>query len=175
MSDSASNPPDIRVFDLWMKYEEIAMHFNGLIMRLRTQALAGVAAIATLITVLGRLGEPPKPHWGLAAAGFFFLLIFWIAIWILDFRYYTRLLVGAVSALICLEKRSVSETHVSEINISTLIENSVDNAKYKHKITPEERKKRNRLAAGRWWFYGLVFFALFIAFVISLVQLCRAA
>jgi hypothetical protein len=33
---------------LWEKYEDITMHFNDLIIKLRTQALAGVAALSTL-------------------------------------------------------------------------------------------------------------------------------
>src|SRR5664280_1831888 len=36
--------------DVWEKYEDIAMHFNDLLIRLRTQALAAVAAISTLVT-----------------------------------------------------------------------------------------------------------------------------
>ena len=31
------------VLDQWYKYEQIAMHFNDLLMRFRTQALAGLA------------------------------------------------------------------------------------------------------------------------------------
>jgi len=35
--------------ELWEKYEDIAMHFNDLIIKLRTQALAGVVALSTLV------------------------------------------------------------------------------------------------------------------------------
>jgi hypothetical protein len=34
------------IFDVWKKYEQIAMHFNDLLIRIRTQALAGVAALS---------------------------------------------------------------------------------------------------------------------------------
>ena len=34
-------------FEVWQEYEKIAMHFNDLLMRLRTQALGAVAALAT--------------------------------------------------------------------------------------------------------------------------------
>jgi hypothetical protein len=33
--------------ELWGKYEDIAMHFNELLIRLRTQALGAVATIVT--------------------------------------------------------------------------------------------------------------------------------
>ena len=36
------------IYDLWTKYEDIAMHFNDLLIKLRTQALAAVAALTTL-------------------------------------------------------------------------------------------------------------------------------
>ena len=43
---------------LWEKYEDIAMHFNDLLMRLRTQALAGIAAISTLVGIFTKAGTP---------------------------------------------------------------------------------------------------------------------
>jgi hypothetical protein len=53
--------------DVWEKYEDIAMHFNDLLIRLRTQALAAVAAISTLATIFGKTGADPKLSWELAA------------------------------------------------------------------------------------------------------------
>jgi hypothetical protein len=35
------------VFEVWTKYEDIAMHFNDLLIRLRTQALGAIAALGT--------------------------------------------------------------------------------------------------------------------------------
>jgi hypothetical protein len=39
------------VFKVWQKYEDIAMHFNDLLIRLRTQALGAIAALTTIIGV----------------------------------------------------------------------------------------------------------------------------
>ena len=43
------------IYDLWTKYEDIAMHFNDLLIKLRTQALAAVAALTTLSGFLQRV------------------------------------------------------------------------------------------------------------------------
>lgn len=45
-ADNAKEGTD--VFEVWTKYEDIAMHFNDLLIKLRTQALGGVAAISAL-------------------------------------------------------------------------------------------------------------------------------
>jgi hypothetical protein len=42
---------EIDVQCLWEKYEDIAMHFNDLLIRLRTQSLAGVAALSALVGI----------------------------------------------------------------------------------------------------------------------------
>src|ERR1017187_1093347 len=85
--------------DVWEKYEDIAMHFNDLLIRLRTQALAAVAAISTLVTIFGKTGANPKLSWELAALVFSLLAVFWIAILVIDFCYNNRLLIGAVAAI----------------------------------------------------------------------------
>ena len=92
--------------DLWEKYEQIAMHFNDLIMRLRTQALAAVAAISVVAGIFGKIGADPKLSWELTAFVFSLLSVFWIAIWIIDVFYYNKLLIGAVGAIVDLEKMS---------------------------------------------------------------------
>jgi hypothetical protein len=107
------------VHDLWAKYEDIAMHFNDLLIRLRTQALAAVVAISTV-------ADPNSVHisWEIATAVFAGLLIFWLAIWTIDRFYYNRLLIGAVIAL-----REI-EIHPSlVITMSTTIEKFVANPK----------------------------------------------
>ena len=92
---------------LWEKYEDIAMHFNDLLMRLRSQALAGIAAIATIVGLFTKGGTTNiEADWLIAAALFTALALFWIAIWFLDFFYYNRLLAGAVEALKELEIQS---------------------------------------------------------------------
>jgi hypothetical protein len=106
MSKDARNTPAGRVKpegwplkDVWEKYEDIAMHFNDLLIRLRTQALAAVAAISTLVTIFGKTGADPKLSWELAALVFSLLAVFWIAILVIDFCYNNRLLIGAVAAI----------------------------------------------------------------------------
>src|SRR5437667_124517 len=83
-------------FDVWDKYEKIAMHFNDLIIKLRTQALAGVAALSTLVTLFAKSDVASSGAWGIAAFIFGGLCLAWVAIWIIDFSYYNRLLTGAV-------------------------------------------------------------------------------
>src|SRR5665811_1811727 len=77
--------------DLWEKYEDIAMHFNDLLIRLRTQALAGVAAISTLVSIFARSGSDLRISWEVAVGVLLFLCLFWIAIWIIEFCYYNKL------------------------------------------------------------------------------------
>jgi hypothetical protein len=160
------------IFRVWKHYETIAMHFNELIMRLRIQALAGVAAISTLAGVLGKGADNQAADWGLMTGVFFFLCVFWVAIWVLDFRYYTRLLLGAVDALLRLEQLSQTQARVTEINMSTLIERAVDSSSYAG-ASEAEKAKRWRLAFGRRWFYILVFGALVFGLLFSAYQLCR--
>src|ERR1019366_2632481 len=105
--------------DVWEKYEDIAMHFNDLLIRLRTQALAAVAAISTLVTIFGKTGADPKLSWELA------VLVFWIAIWIIYFCYYNRLLIGAVAAILDIEALSKEAIYIRQIDISTKIERAV--------------------------------------------------
>jgi hypothetical protein len=52
MSDNL-NPTNytVNIQSLWEKYEDIAMHFNDLLMRLHTQGLAGIAAVSTLVGI----------------------------------------------------------------------------------------------------------------------------
>jgi hypothetical protein len=47
---------EIDVQCLWAKYEDIAMHFNDLLMRLRSQSLAGIAAVSVLVGVFSKEG-----------------------------------------------------------------------------------------------------------------------
>ena len=116
--------PRLDVQTLWAKYEDIAMHFNDLLMRLRSQSLAGIAALATIVGILakGELGSL-SVSWFVAMVIFFAMALFWIAIWCLDFLYYNRLLRGAVGALAELEEKSKEpNAPITSINMSTLIE-----------------------------------------------------
>lgn len=154
--------------DVWVEYEKIAIHFNDLLIKLRTQALAAVAAITTLAGIFGKSSSENQINWGLAAAVLFFLCLFWIAVWIIDFRYYNRLLLGAVDAIIDLEERSKEHKHVFHIEISTKIESAVEGKSSLH--SKEKQKKYARLSEGRWAFYMIIFGALLIGLEYSLIQ-----
>lgn len=89
---------EVDVQSLWVEYEKIAMHFNDLLMRLRTQSLAGIAAISALVGLFAKrdAGGVPQMDWFIAELIFIAMGVFWIAIWCLDMLYYNRLLSGAV-------------------------------------------------------------------------------
>lgn len=106
---------------LWAKYEDIAMHFNDLLLRLRTQALAAIAAISTLVGVFTKT-DPAGAHsdWFVATGIFVALALCWIAIACIDLLYYNRLLVGAVTALLELEA-DAQKSQFKGITMSTKI------------------------------------------------------
>jgi hypothetical protein len=107
---------------LWEKYEDIAMHFNDLLMRLRSQSIAGIAALSTIVGVLakGDVGDL-RVSWLVATMMFVAMALVWVAVWCIDFLYYNVLLVGAVEAIKQLEEESGRGSPKS-INMSTLIE-----------------------------------------------------
>jgi hypothetical protein len=146
------------ILKLWEKYEDITMHFNDLIIKLRTSALAGVAALSTLVGVFAK-SDPGHfgITWEIAFCVFLALAAFWVAIWILDFSYYNKLLIGAVAALIELEKISATQKRISQIKLSILVEQSVSSN------VPIDLTLRQRwnILWGRWAFYLIVLFALF--------------
>ncbi len=112
-------------FQLWKEYEDVAMHFNDLIIKLRSQSLGAVAVFATLATVIIKSDIPVKLRWEVLTGAFLLLSIFWIAVWVLDLGYYNRLLAGAVAALLTIEKNSVGAKSVDRIELSTKIEETV--------------------------------------------------
>ena len=104
---------------LWKEYEGVAMHFNELLIRLRTQALGGVAAISAITGFLSSTKEAQTVS-GLSSMRlletvFLVLSVFWVAFSCLDFFYYRLLLNGAVEAILDLEKET-------GINLSTKID-----------------------------------------------------
>jgi hypothetical protein len=109
---------------LWIEYEKIAMHFNDLLMRLRSQGLAGIAAVSTLMGIFTKGATTNiAADWQIATAIFIALILFWVAIGFLDLLYYNRLLMGAVEAIVKLEAQTKqdSETPFDGINMSTYI------------------------------------------------------
>lgn len=153
------------LFETWSKYEEVAMHFNDLLLKIRTQALGVVATLVTVVGIFAKTSDV-KLSWEMAAGAFLFLGAFWVAIWILDFRYYNRLLLGAVLAIVNLEKQSKKSTRIKEINLSREIERAV-----RDDLTKEEREIAGKLSAGRWQFYIIVFSALFLGFIFCLYEI----
>ena len=118
-SDSASNS---FLLDAWERHEKIAMHFNDLILKVRMQALGALAAVVTVGGVLLKTVQPAQHlPWGVVTSMFVILLAFWIAIWVLDFLYYNRLLMGAVDSLLALEDVINSGAEI-EFNMSHKIE-----------------------------------------------------
>ena len=152
------------LFAVWTEYERVAMHFNDLIIRLRTQSLGGVAAVATIATVLSRGDISHELRWGTLTVTFFLLSLFWIAVWVLDFGYYNRLLLGAVDAIIELEKRSSDTRYVSRIDLSTRIEAAVLRG-------TSGRAEAARRTWARWWFYTIVLAGLLISLWVSIRQI----
>ena len=125
------------VLDQWHKYEAIAMHFNDLLMRFRTQALGGLATVAALA------GLVVKDATAFELPVFFLvLLLFWFAAWYLDQGYYSKLLAGAIVELLNFEKHAgvVGSTH--RIQLSTTIESVVGG-----------RANATRVVR---WFYSLI-------------------
>jgi len=111
---------------VWAKYEDVAMHFNDLLMRLRTQALAGVAAISAVVGIFTKSDTAAiQLDWIVAGWLFIALAMFWIAIACLDLLYYNRLLLGAVNAITSLE-RQLKAAAFSGIDLSTHIEAEFD-------------------------------------------------
>jgi hypothetical protein len=127
------------VFKLWSKYEDIAMHFNELLIRLRVQALGGLTISGSLITAILK---NEKSYYSLKFI-FPFFLIAWGAIYCLDMLYYNRLLSGAADAIIELEAKYPS------FQLSTKTANSIRSS-----------------TKGRKWFYLIVFIGLGIISVL---------
>jgi hypothetical protein len=122
LSGSASKSFSLNV---WEKHEKIAMHFNDLILKVRIQALGAITAVVTVGSVLLKTVQPETHFpWGLLTSVFAVLFLFWIAIWMLDFLYYNRLLSGAVDSLLELEN-AINSGNEIKFNMSHRIEDAV--------------------------------------------------
>ncbi|HLM82072.1 MAG TPA: hypothetical protein VK302_15815 [Terriglobales bacterium] len=102
---------------LWYHYEEIAMHFNSLIIQFRLQLIGGAGALGTFSAYLigSKVTDEKERRYlrSLVASG---LLTLIIVAALLDLFYYNRLLRGAVDALLDFER-----SH-PDIQMSTKIE-----------------------------------------------------
>jgi hypothetical protein len=145
-------------FKMWEKYEEVAMHFNDLILRLRVQVLGGVTAVFALSGIaVNFAARPATPEqWDVIFGTLLFLIAAWVAIAILDLCYYHTLLLGAVDALLELEENS-------NIVLSTRIEKRFRRLRPR---TEAEHREWKRWMSERFWpiaFYGLGLSTLVIA------------
>lgn len=147
-------------FETWKQYQAVAMHFNDLLMRLRSASLAAVGAFAAIAGVVVKTDVAPDLRWGTLAGVFLLLACFWVAMWVLDFQYYNRLLIGAVDALIEIEEQSKTSEGVDALVLSTRIEAVVAEGK---------RPGKGKLGreGARWYFYSIVFAALLGGFGFS--------
>ena len=119
---AASSSLNSDVLELWKKYEDVAMHFNDLLMRWRLQAMGGLAGLVTLAGfVVGDAATLDARYRAmLILSGV--LTFGWVGVALIDLFYYRRLLRGAVNALLAIEK-----SHPT-ITLSTAIENEAATA-----------------------------------------------
>lgn len=105
--------------DLWWKYEQVAMHFNQLIIQLRVQALGGLVAASALVGGFLVKGVEQADRRAFRQTAFTLLTVAWVAIAVLDLAYYQLLLRGAVNALLKIEKGCPFQlsTEIDEIAI----------------------------------------------------------
>ena len=128
---------DENKFKLWIEYEKIAMHFNGLIIQLRGRALAGIGIITTFTALFLDTEDNVETNWEFLIILSILLMLAWIAIFIIDYFYYNKLLSGAVKAIVKLEDSTKNQS--TPIQMSREIERSAGNPKAVMK-----------------WFYGTV-------------------
>jgi hypothetical protein len=83
----------------WEKHQDVAMHFNELIMRWRLQAIGGLAGFVTLAGFV--VGDTTSLHVRYRAMLILTTVIAfaWLAVGAIDLFYYSRLLQGAVVPL----------------------------------------------------------------------------
>ena len=170
-ADTSKPLQDERLFEIWKEYEEVAKHFNDLLIRLRTQALGGAAAISAFATIITNGDLVPSVRWELLVGIFLLLVFFWVAVWILDVLYYNRLLYGAVAAIMEIEQASQNGEPLSGLWLSTQIEEAVANKKHL-KARPNSSNEGATALRGRvpvHTFYAVVLLALLLGLAFSIV------
>jgi hypothetical protein len=92
---------------LWYHYEEIAMHFNGLIIQFRLQLIGGVGALGTAaLYLIGGKDMSVAQRRLVRTVASCGLLVLLMAAAMLDIFYYDQLLRGAVTALVDFERNN---------------------------------------------------------------------
>lgn len=163
-----TKPKKLEVFEVWKEYEQIAMHFNELLMQLRMRALGGVAAISALVGILSKGDTAADFRWGIVSAVLLAIAVVWIAVWIIDTKYYTRLLYGSVRAVLEIEKISRESRIVRSLEMSHRIKESVEG-------DFSGLDKNPVLKSAVSWFYALVLFILLAGAYLSLDEHCTSA
>ena len=104
-----------RLIRLWSKAEDVAMHFNELILNFRVRALGAVTVGAGLFgsILLTRDAPAPRVNYFIFAGAMFFLAVIWASLVAIDHGYYVRLLRGAVIEAIRLEQASPGTIRLS--------------------------------------------------------------
>lgn len=139
------------------------MHFNDLLIRIRSQSLGAVAAVSTGAGVFLKT-EAQTTQWGTLAAVFLLLLAFWAAVFCLDILYYNRLLIGAVNTLLLLERRLNCDFQSHQVLLSTFIEKAVKDGRLLILDSDgNESWARSWASRGILFFYGIVAVLLIVA------------
>lgn len=157
----------IDVWEVWKEYEKIAMHFNDLIIKLRIQALGGVAALSVGIGAIAKFEHEAPFSWLILFVSFLFLSLLWLAIWRLDFGYYNKLLQGAVEEVLRLEELSGRSQDLDKIHLSHSIMDAEMNDEY---LLLKRRVGCGRFFSARWMFYILVLVGLLGITIFSAVK-----
>lgn len=159
------------IFEAWLEYEKVAMHFNELLIKLRTQALAGVVALSTVAGFIAKSTSSNSFNWGFLSCILIVITFAWIAIWLVDFQYYNKLLLGAVDEVMRIEELSKTKASLDKIALSTQIE------KVERTGKPDNLPHRSacaRLFQGRVLFYLITFIGLASASSVSAVEWVRS-
>ncbi len=93
---------------VWFHYEEVAMHFNEILIQFRLQLLGGAGSLATVALYLigEKVHEIQRPRLRTLASTALLTLVFAAAMF--DLGYYNQLLRGAVDALLEFERQHPS-------------------------------------------------------------------
>ncbi len=101
---------------LWHHYEEVAIHFNELIIQYRIQVMGGASVIGVIASYFAIKDKgDDNLNYNLVAFISTWLLIILTAAAVLDIYYYNELLRGAVNAIVKLESQHKELLYMSAI------------------------------------------------------------